>query len=694
MGALPAHAAVNPPVLKWQRGGCTAGGCQTGWYSSPAVADVDADGLPDVIWGAYDVVALNAADGSLKWRAANGNRVWPSVAVADIDGNGTLEVIAGRGGNSVTVYNGAGGVVWSRSPFEPGTEVRTLAVEDLEWGGQLEIVVGRAGSGATRQLNAFDAAGNVRAGWPARRDGEPGFGWGMYNQNVTVADLNGDGQREVIGPTDTHYITALNLAGSQLPVSPVFTNRQFWSQVGVHVDHAVDVRGFANCGAEHRPNFADSAPVIADVNGDGLAEVVVVGNVYNCGTSPYTSLYQMPFILRLDRTRWSGSGFDWTVLPAPGPGSGPLAEDFNVIESALPNPVVADLDGDGRKEILFPSYDGKLHAYWLDRTEHGSWPYDVPGAGIRFAGEPVVADLDSDGQAEVIFTSWPQKGSPAVGQLHILSSLGVPLQVVDLPASHPAGSWNGGLGAPTLANLDADADLEVVVGTAHSGAVAYDLPGTAGARLLWRTGRGSSKRTGVAKADREPFASGFVDVPPWNAFYPFVNAIWSAGVTGGCLASPPYFCSGFGVTRAQMAVFLLLSDNGPGYTPPPCTTATFSDVPCTHPFASWIYALVARGVTAGCGNGRYCPDAAVGRDQMAAFLLLTSQGSGYTPPPCTAATFADVPCSNPFAPWIYDLVSRGITAGCGGGNYCPGTGVNRAQMAVFLVRTFALPVGP
>ena len=92
-----ASAQVSAPVLKWQRGGCTAGGCQTGWYASPAVADLDGDGAPDVAWGAYDVVALNGADGSLKWRAPNGSRVWPGIAVADLTGDGTLEVIAGRG---------------------------------------------------------------------------------------------------------------------------------------------------------------------------------------------------------------------------------------------------------------------------------------------------------------------------------------------------------------------------------------------------------------------------------------------------------------------------------------------------------------------------------------------------------------------------------------------------------------------
>ena len=685
---VAAQAQVSSPVLKWQRGGCTGGGCQTGWYASPAVADLDGDTVPDVVWGAYDVVALNGADGSLKWRAPNAQRVWPGVAVADLNGDGTVEVIAGRGGDQLTVYNGFGTPLWSVNPFGAG-EVRSLAVEDLEFDGQFDIVVGRAAGGATRQLHAFYPTGAVRPGWPARHDGEPGYGWGMYNQNVTVADLDGNGTREVIGPTDTHYITALTNLGWQLPVNPVYSGRQFWSEVGVHVDHAVDVRGYANCGVEHRPNFADSAPVIADVNGDGVAEIVVVGNVYNCGTDPYTSLYQMPFILKLDRTRWSGSGYDWTAIPSPGPSSGPQAEDYNVIESALPNPVVADLDGDGRKEILFPSYDGRLHAYWLDKTEHGSWPYDVPGSGIRFAGEPVVADLDGNGQSEVLFTSWPQKAGAGVGQLHVLSSLGVPLFAIDLPASFPAGSWNGGLAAPTLANIDADADLELVAGTSRSGVVAYDLPNTAGARIQWSTGRGSGKRSGVAKPERE-YRSGFVDVAPWNAFYPFVNTVALNGVTSGCQASPPLFCHANGISRAEMAVFLLRAMNGPTYVPPACTTPVFADVPCSSPFARWINELVARNVTAGCGPSLYCPNALVTREQMAVFLLRTRFGSSYNPPACTAASFTDVPCSSAFSRWIYDLVARGITGGCSANTYCPAAAATRGQMAVFLVRTFGL----
>jgi hypothetical protein len=58
--------------------------------------------------------------------------------------------------------------------------------------------------------------------------------------------------------------------------------------------------------------------------------------------------------------------------------------------------------------------------------------------------------------------------------------------------------WNGGLAAPTLANIDSDADLEVVVNTAHSGVVAYDLPGTSKASVQWATGRGNFYRNGCA----------------------------------------------------------------------------------------------------------------------------------------------------------------------------------------------------
>lgn len=51
-------------------------------------------------------------------------------------------------------------------------------------------------------------------------------------------------------------------------------------------------------------------------------------------------------------------------------------------------------------------------------------------------------------------------------------------------------------------------------------------------------------------------------------------------------------------------------------------TATFNDVPTTHPFFQFVEALSRSGITAGCGSGNFCPDAPLTRKQMAAFLSI------------------------------------------------------------------------
>ena len=140
-----------------------------------------------------------------------------------------------------------------------------------------------------------------------------------------------------------------------------------------------------------------------------------------------------------------------------------------------------------------------MHAFWLDKTEHGSWPYSVYNAAegfYRFASEPVVADLDNNGSPEVLFASWTQKGSGQTGKLYILDNQGNPLQVVTLPVAFGSPDWNGALAAPTLANIDADADLELLLNTAHSGLVAYDLPGTRTPASIGAPGEGNYQRTG------------------------------------------------------------------------------------------------------------------------------------------------------------------------------------------------------
>jgi hypothetical protein len=185
------------------------------------------------------------------------------------------------------------------------------------------------------------------------------------------------------------------------------------------------------------------------------------------------------------------------------------------------------------------------------------------------------------------------------------------------------------------------------------------------------------------------YLADFLDVPDAHLFHDFVERLVRRGVTAGCGGGE--FCVDSPVTRAQMSVFLLRSKHGPGYVPPAETGTVFDDVPIGGFAAAWIERIAALGVTAGCGGGNFCPNDKVTREQMSVFLLRALEGPTYTPPPCTAAPFGDVPCASPFAVWVQELALRGITAGCGGGNFCPGAPAARGQMAVFLAETFDIP---
>jgi beta-lactamase superfamily II metal-dependent hydrolase len=114
---------------------------------------------------------------------------------------------------------------------------------------------------------------------------------------------------------------------------------------------------------------------------------------------------------------------------------------------------------------------------------------------------------------------------------------------------------------------------------------------------------------------------------------------------------------------------------------------TFNDVPNTYWAWSYIERLYNAGITGGCSTSplMYCPGSVVTRDQMAVFLLKGKHGSSYVPPTATG-DFLDVPANYWAAAWIEQLAVEGVTAGCGGGNYCPSTPVTRDQMAVFLLK--------
>jgi hypothetical protein len=179
----------------------------------------------------------------------------------------------------------------------------------------------------------------------------------------------------------------------------------------------------------------------------------------------------------------------------------------------------------------------------------------------------------------------------------------------------------------------------------------------------------------------------FADVGRASPFYAFVETLLHRGVTAGC--APSRYCPAEATSRAQMTALVLLAREGRGYQPPACAAPPFADVPTISPFCPFVQELARRGVVAGCAAGQFCPAAPVTREQMALFVLATLDPA-FTPPPCATPLFTDVPAASTFCPFVEELARRGVVAGCAAGRFCPAEPVTRAQVAVFVSATFGL----
>jgi hypothetical protein len=150
------------------------------------------------------------------------------------------------------------------------------------------------------------------------------------------------------------------------------------------------------------------------------------------------------------------------------------------------------------------------------------------------------------------------------------------------------------------------------------------------------------------------------------------------------------YCPNDPVTREQMAAFILRAKGE--FNPPTPGSQRFNDVSPQNVFYNFIDRLAVLQITLGCTPDHlmYCPSDPVKREQMAAFLL---RGLGeFSPPTPPTQRFNDVPPANVFYNFIDRLAVLNITLGCTPDHlmYCPNDSVTRAQMAAFLVRAFNL----
>jgi hypothetical protein len=213
------------------------------------------------------------------------------------------------------------------------------------------------------------------------------------------------------------------------------------------------------------------------------------------------------------------------------------------------------------------------------------------------------------------------------------------------------------------------------------GATAMMDPEAPGKYYRALTGDLSTRTTEVVAGD--PNALSAADYPVlavfddlWgSSFVASIQWIYDEGITAGC-ASDAY-CPRSPVTRGQMASFLARALELPATE----TDYFDDDDGLTH--EADINRLAASGITGGCGEGRFCRTEPVSRAQMAAFLV-----RALDLPSTDTDAFGDDD-GHSLEGSIDAFAAAGLTGGCGSNKYCPDASVSREQMAAFLKRALA-----
>jgi hypothetical protein len=208
---------------------------ETGWFSSPSLVDLDGDGRLEIVAPFYSTFVFDAQGHLLgKGRASKG-RVYAPGVVTDLEGDGIKDIVVGGNEGTVAAYEFKGGHLvrkpgWPASTKSGGQapEVRGLAAADLDGDGRVEVVATTTNTSRKgSQVFVFGANGTLFQPAGAHTHAWPrSRGYGAYGENVGIGNIDDDPQLEILATFDNHQINAFNLDGTSILASPWFTNPQ------------------------------------------------------------------------------------------------------------------------------------------------------------------------------------------------------------------------------------------------------------------------------------------------------------------------------------------------------------------------------------------------------------------------------------------------------------------------------------
>ena len=222
---------------------------ETGWFSSPGLVDLNHDGRLEIVAPFYSTFVFDAKGHQLGRGTATDGRVYAPSVVTDLEGDGIPDIVVG-GSGTVAAYEFRHGRLhlkpgWPASVRSGGQtpEVRGLAAADLNGDGRVEVVATTTNTSPTgAQVFVFNSRGKLfkprgghRPAWPRynRLSGKGNdlrfnkvgnHGYGEYGENVAIGNIDNDPDLEIITTFDNHQINAFNLDGTSVLASPWFTN--------------------------------------------------------------------------------------------------------------------------------------------------------------------------------------------------------------------------------------------------------------------------------------------------------------------------------------------------------------------------------------------------------------------------------------------------------------------------------------